>query len=85
MAAKRNYKREYSKFQSSTKSKKDRAKRNRARRQAIRSGRVKKGDGTSLHHVNGINSDKTVVMSRSKNAGIKEKSRLKGSKRKKKR
>lgn len=85
MAAKRDYKKEYKKFQSSAKSKKDRAKRNKARRQAIRSGRVKKGDGTSLHHVDGINSNKTRVMSRSRNAGIKEKSRLKGSKRKKRR
>ena len=79
--ATRNYKREYRKFQSSTKAKKDRAKRNKARRAAIKSGRVRKGDGKDLHHPNGINSKKTVVMSASKNRGVREKSRRKGSKR----
>ncbi len=83
MASKRDYKSEYRKFQSSTKSKKDRAKRNKARRKALRSGRVHKGDNKDLHHVNGINSNKTRVMSRSANRRKKEKSRIKGSKRKK--
>lgn len=82
MATKRKYKEEYRKFQSSTKSKKDRAARNKARRKALKSGRVKKGDGKDLHHPNGTKSSKTVVMSASKNRGVREKSRLKGSKRK---
>ena len=46
----RNYKDEYAKFQSSTKSKKDRASRNKVRRAALRSGRVKKGDGRDIDH-----------------------------------
>ena len=83
MAKPRNYRKEYQQFQSSTKSKKDRAKRNKARRKALKSGRVRKGDNLDLHHVNGINSNKTRVMSKSKNRGKKEKSRLKGSKRRK--
>tara|TARA_R100000152_G_C6722649_1_gene148408 strand:+ start:572 stop:847 length:276 start_codon:yes stop_codon:yes gene_type:complete len=82
MATKRNYKREYKKFQASTKSKKDRAARNKARRKALKVGRVRKGDGKDLHHSNGIESSRTVVLSRSSNRGRKEKSRLKGSKRK---
>jgi len=83
MTAKRNYKEEYKKFQSSTTSKKNRAKRNKARRAALKVGRVRKGDNKDVHHSKGINSSRTVVLSRSKNRGIREKSRLKGSKRKK--
>ena len=83
MAAKRDYKKEYKKFQSSTTSKKNRAKRNKARRSALKVGKVRKGDNKDVHHSNGINSSRTVVLSRSKNRGIREKSRLKGSKRKK--
>jgi len=82
MAVKRNYKKEYKKFQSSTTSKKNRAKRNKARRAALKVGRVRKGDNKDIHHSKGINSSRTVVLSRSKNRGIREKSRLKGSKRK---
>ena len=48
-----------------------------------KSGRVKKGDNKDVHHSNGINSSRTTVLSRSKNRGKKEKSRLKGSTRKK--
>lgn len=50
---KRNYMAEYAKFQSSTASKKDRASRNKVRREAERSGRVRKGDGKDIDHVNG--------------------------------
>ena len=82
MATKRNYKREYKKFQSSNKSKKNRATRNKARKKALKSGRVRKGDGKDLHHADGIKSSRTVVLSRSNNRGRKEKSRVKGSKRK---
>lgn len=46
----RNYKDEYKKFQSSTKSKKDRAGRNRARRRLMATGAVSKGDGKDVHH-----------------------------------
>jgi hypothetical protein len=81
MAAKRDYKKEYKKFQSSTKAKKDRAARNKSRRQGLKVGTVRKGDGKDLHHPNGPRSKKTVVMSASKNRGKKEKIRVKGSKR----
>jgi|TARA_R100001082_G_scaffold111107_1_gene93403 hypothetical protein len=51
--AKRNYKEEYRKFQSSIEDIRARAKRNAARRKAQREGRVSKGDGKEVHHVNG--------------------------------
>lgn len=67
----RNYKDEYAKFQSSTKSKKDRASRNKVRRAALRSGRVRKGDGSDIDHLDGNprnNSKKNLrVVSKSKN------------------
>lgn len=79
----RNYKKDYAKFQSSTKAKKDRAARNRSRAEAMKKGRVKKGDGKDVHHTNGVRKKATKVMSKSKNRGMIEKSRRKGSKRKK--
>ena len=67
-----NYKKEYAKFQSSTKAKKDRASRNKVRRQALRKGTVKKGDGTAIDHKDGNprnNSKSNLrVTSRSANA-----------------
>ena len=51
--AKRNYKEEYRKFQSSIEDIRARAKLNAARRKAQREGRVSKGDGKEVHHVNG--------------------------------
>lgn len=79
----RDYKREYKLFQSKPQDKKNRAKRNKARRQAEAKGIVKKGDGMDLHHVNGINSPKVKKMPASQNRAVREKSRLKGSTRKK--
>lgn len=81
----RDYKDEYRKFQSSSTAKKHRAARNRARRRAQKAGRVHKGDGKDLHHHKGINNDSVVVMDASKNRGVHEKSRLKGSKRRNRR
>jgi len=75
---KRNYKDEYKKFQSSDKQKKERAKRNKNRRRLLRGGKVSKGDGLDIHH----KGDNLTVMSASRNRGMPEKSRLKGSKRK---
>ena len=49
----RDYRDEYDKFHSSTKSKKDRASRNKVRREAERDGRVSKGDGKDIDHRNG--------------------------------
>jgi hypothetical protein len=67
----RDYKDEYEKFQSSTKSKKDRAHRNKVRRKGLRTGRVRKGDGKDIDHVDGNprnNSPKNLrVVSKSKN------------------
>ena len=50
--ANRNYKEEYRKYQSSTKSKLDRASRNRARRRLMALGAVSKGDGKDIDHKN---------------------------------
>ena len=47
--------REYSRYQSTKKAKRDRAARNRARREAIREGRVKKGDRShEVDHIKGL-------------------------------
>jgi len=75
---KRNYRKEYDKFQSSEKEKKNRAERNKNRRKLMRGGKVSKGDGMDIHH----KGDNLTVESASKNRGRKEKSRVKGSKRK---
>ena len=69
--AKRNYRKEYDKFQSSRKEKKNRAGRNKNRRKYLKLGLVKKGDGNDIHH----KGDKLKVMKASKNRGIPEKSR----------
>lgn len=68
MAAKRDYKAEYKKFQSSSKQKKLRAERNKLNRKAKREGRIKKGDGNVIAHVKGGG---TKVKTRSANAGSK--------------
>lgn len=52
MAAKRDYKREYRATQGTEKGKKDRAARNAARNAAIKAGKVKKGDGKEIDHIN---------------------------------
>lgn len=81
----RDYSDEYRKFQSSTKAKKDRAARNSARRSAIRSGKVSVGDGKVIDHIDSNprhnRTSNLRIVSRSFNAGRKEDSRLKGSKR----
>ena len=48
----RNYREEYRKFQSSRKSKLDRASRNKARRNLMAAGAVHKGDGKDIDHRN---------------------------------
>jgi hypothetical protein len=50
--ANRNYREEYRKYQSSTKSKLERASRNRARRRLMALGAVSKGDGKDIDHRN---------------------------------
>ena len=73
MAQTRNYKEEYRKYQSSTKSKKDRASRNKVRRKLMAQGRVRKGDGMDIDHKDGNprnNSRKNLrVTSKSYNRG----------------
>ena len=76
--SKRNYRKEYDKFQSSRDQKKRRAGRNKRRRWFLKMGLVKKGDGKDIHH----KGSKVRIMKASKNRGLAEKSRLKGSKRK---
>ena len=81
----RDYAREYSRFQSSKKAKRDRASRNKARRQAEREGRVSKGDGKEVDHVDSNprhnESSNLRVVSRRTNRAKKENSRRRGSRR----
>lgn len=76
---------EYSRFQSSKKAKRDRASRNTARRRAEREGRVHKGDGKEVDHVDSNprrNSPSNLrVVSRQTNRAKKENSRRRGSRR----
>lgn len=78
---------ELSRFQSSKKAKKDRAARNKARRQAIREGKAHRGDGTAVDHINSNPRDPRKanlrIISRSENAGRREDSRKRGSRRRK--
>jgi hypothetical protein len=48
----RNYKKEYNEFHATPEQKKRRAERNAARAKAAKDGRVKKGDGKEVDHVN---------------------------------
>ena len=81
----RDYAREYSRFQSSKKAKRDRASRNKARRQAEREGRVHRGDGKEIDHVDSNprhnGSSNLRVVSRRTNRAKKENSRRRGSRR----
>lgn len=78
-------KREYRLYQSSPKQIAERDARNSARRSAIKKGLVHKGDGKVIDHKDSNprnNSTQNLrVMSKSKNAGRRENSRKKGSKR----
>lgn len=76
--------REYKLYQSSPKQIAERDARNSARRSAMKKGLVHKNDGLDVHHSQGINSKNGLkVLSAHTNRGIHEKSRLKGSIRKK--
>lgn len=80
---------EYSKFQSSSKAKAERAARNSARRSAIKSGRAHKGDGKEVDHIKGLgdggsnSSSNTRVVSRKFNRSRHQSSRRRGSRRNK--
>ncbi len=71
----RNYKRDYDKFQSSDKAKKDRASRNAARKKMEKGGKVKKGDGKDVAHKNSNPRDNRksnlAVQTKKKNRGKK--------------
>jgi hypothetical protein len=71
----RNYKQEYSSYHSTPEQKKRRAERNSARRKMEKSGKVSKGDGKDVHHVNRKTSDNSSknlrVVSKSKNRSYK--------------
>jgi hypothetical protein len=60
MAARRNYRMEYRKYQASTSAKLDRAARNRARRELMAKGIVHKGDGKDVDHKNSNPRDNSV-------------------------
>lgn len=81
----RDYEREYKRFQSSKKAKRDRAARNKARRQAMREGRVHRGDNKEVDHRDSNpqhNSNSNLrVVSRKFNRSRKENSRRRGSRR----
>ena len=81
----RDYEREYKRFQSSKKAKRDRASRNKARRQAEREGRVHKGDNKEVDHVDSNprhnTSSNLHIVSRRANRAKKENSRRRGSRR----
>lgn len=81
----RDYEREYKRFQSSKKAKRDRASRNEARRRAEREGRVHKGDNKEVDHVDSNprhnTSSNLRVVSRRTNRAKKENSRRRGSRR----
>ena len=69
----RNYKKEQT-YDSKPTVKKKRANRNLARRRAMRAGRVRKGDGKDVHHVDGnaLNKNgRTKVVSASTNRSFK--------------
>lgn len=72
MAKKRDYKKEYRDYHAKPEQKKRRAQRNAARADAAKKGKVKKGDGKEVHHVDAprkgkLNNKKTRVVSRAYN------------------
>ena len=81
----RDYEREYKRFQSSKKAKRDRAARNKARRQAMREGRGHRGDDKEVDHRDSNpqhnSSSNLRVVSRKFNRSRKENSRRRGSRR----
>lgn len=77
----RDYKKEYDRYHSTTKAKKQRARNNKDRRKALRQGRVKKGDGKDIAHSKPGARGKTSVQSSSKNRSF---PRTKTARRKKK-
>ena len=69
----RNYDKEYQSYQGTEEQKKRRAIRNAARRKLESEGRVRKGDGMDVHHVDGLHNAAANlrVMKKSTNRSIK--------------
>lgn len=71
MESDRSYRKEYDDYHSSEEQKRRRAARNKARRDAEKDGRVSKGDGKEVHHVDaprkGKLPNKTRVISKKAN------------------
>ena len=65
----RNYKAEYENYQGTEDQKKRRAVRNAARRMMMRKGKVRKGDGKDVDHINGLHNaaNNLRVLSKSAN------------------
>ena len=77
----RDYKREYELYHSKPKQKKRRAERNSARATAAKAGKVRKGDGKDVDHINrNTKSKKVRVVSKSTNRSFSRKGQGKGSK-----
>ena len=69
MPKKRNYRKEYDRYQGTAEQKKNRAKRNAARRKLEKAGKVRKGDGKDVDHKKGVKAGNG-----SKNLRVKSKS-----------
>ena len=67
MPSKRDFKKEYENYHSTTKAKRQRARNNKARRQAIKDGRASKGDGKDVAHSKPGAESSTSIQSKSKN------------------
>ena len=69
MAFKRNYRKEYDRYQGKPNQIKRRSSRNKARAIMAKKGLVRKGDGKDVHHTTGnpMNNSKLSVKSKSKN------------------
>ena len=69
MAFKRNYRKEYDRYQGKPNQIKRRSSRNKARAIMARKGLVRKGDGKDVHHTTGnpMNNSRLSVKSKSKN------------------
>ena len=70
---KRNYLLEYKRFHSRPEQIKRRAARNKARQRLMKKGKVRKGDGKDVHHVQGIHGPVRAI-ARSKNRAFKRSS-----------
>jgi hypothetical protein len=76
--APRNFRKEYDEYHASPEQKKRRAARNAARAKAMKAGKVKKGDGREIDHINAprkgpLNNNNVRVVSKKTNRSIQPK------------